>query len=328
MTISIAREGAAGLSHTDGLPHPSPHVRRKPLDPRNIRSDDLRYLLAVVRTGQFALAADDLQVGQTTVARRIRSLERTLGVRVLEPSPQGWVLTEIGKGIAARAEAVETAVCQAAAYVNDDAPTLRGTVRVGAPDGFGAIFVAPALARLHAQHPALRVELIAATKQLSSLRQGFDIAISVGEWHSSHQHHVEPLTSYGLGLYAADSYLAEHPAPTDVAELEQHSLIFYVDSLQDVDDLNVLRYVPGAAEFAATSVFAQLEATVAGGGIGLLPHFLARRHDLRAILPDDVAPTLRYAMVCRTDNRSAATAVVRAAIRSEVTRRAHELVRQ
>lgn len=325
MGVSVDREGAAGLRVPQAQPHPPVPVRRKSLHPRDIRSDDLRYLLAVVRTGQFALAADDLQVGQTTVARRIRSLERTLGVRVLEPSPQGWVLTDIGKGIAARAEAVEAAVCQTAAHVSSDAPVLRGTVRVGAPDGFGAVFVAPALARLHAGHPELRVELITATKQLSSFRHGLDIAVTVGDRHSNRQHRIEPLASYGLGLFATEHYLASHGEPATVSELEQHSVIFYVDSLQDVADLNVLRYLPGPAEFAATSVFAQVEATLAGGGIGLLPHFLARGKGLRQILPTAVAPTLRYALASRSDNRSSATAVVRAAIQSEVARRADEL---
>ena len=58
---------------------------------------------------------------------------------------------------------------------------LTGTIRITAPDGFGTVFVVPALTQVRQQHPNLNVELITATRQLSLYQSGFDLAIAVGK---------------------------------------------------------------------------------------------------------------------------------------------------
>ncbi|WP_407806678.1 LysR family transcriptional regulator, partial [Staphylococcus aureus] len=59
--------------------------------------DDLLVLLAVGRTGRFNTAADDLGLNHTTISRRIASLEKNLGGRVLARSSGGWELTDLGR---------------------------------------------------------------------------------------------------------------------------------------------------------------------------------------------------------------------------------------
>ncbi|MFF3335683.1 LysR family transcriptional regulator [Streptomyces sp. NPDC002888] len=61
----------------------------RPVDPRKLRADDLRYLLAVSRTGRLVTAADALGVDHTTVSRRIAALEKRLGLRLIERGPEG-----------------------------------------------------------------------------------------------------------------------------------------------------------------------------------------------------------------------------------------------
>lgn len=45
--------------------------------------DDLRFFLALTRHGSLSAAARDLHVAQSTVGRRLASLEASLGVRLL-----------------------------------------------------------------------------------------------------------------------------------------------------------------------------------------------------------------------------------------------------
>ena len=49
-----------------------------------MKADDLVILLEVARAGTLKAAADALGVNHTTVARRVRDLERRLGVPVIE----------------------------------------------------------------------------------------------------------------------------------------------------------------------------------------------------------------------------------------------------
>src|SRR5262245_53904795 len=62
--------------------------------------DDLRYLLAVEEAGSASAAARRLKVDKATVARRVSSLERDLGVRLLDRRASGWRTTRAGDRVA------------------------------------------------------------------------------------------------------------------------------------------------------------------------------------------------------------------------------------
>jgi DNA-binding transcriptional LysR family regulator len=121
--------------------------------------DSFRYFLAVARTGTLSAAANQLQIEHTTVGRRIRMLEDELKSPLFHRSNQGYELTEAGQRLFLTAEVVESAVVSAKAEAVGE-KQIAGTVRVGAPDGFGTVFLAPrlgALARLHRVVKKLRL---------------------------------------------------------------------------------------------------------------------------------------------------------------------------
>ncbi|MER7772300.1 LysR family transcriptional regulator [Kitasatospora sp. NPDC096140] len=309
-------------------PAPPPQPDRGGIDPRRLRADDLRYLLAVARTGRLVAAADALGVDHTTVSRRITALERSLGVRLMERGTEGWALTEAGKAVAQGARAIEDALVHVVDAVSgQDAPSLHGTVRVSAPDGFGTLVVTPALARLRRHHPGLQVELITATRQLTLRPAGFDLALAIGRPPRSRLV-TEHLTDYALGLYASEEYLARCGSPGTVADLRDHALVFYIESMLQVGDLDIERHLPGVTPaFSSTNVFAQLEATRLGSGIGVLPAFLTGRVGLRRLLADEVDIRLPITLAVRREAVThPAVRAVRDALHQEVADRRAELL--
>ncbi|GAA3525978.1 LysR family transcriptional regulator [Amycolatopsis ultiminotia] len=299
------------------------------VDVRNLRADDLRYLLAVANTGRLVAAADALGVNHTTVSRRIGSLERALHARLVERGADGWELTETGRAVAEHARPIQEALERAALAAAGDRPdALTGTIRITAPDGFGTVFAAPALTRVRERHPNLSVELITATRQLGLHQSGFDLAIAIGKPVTARLF-TERLGEYTLALYASDAYLAEHGDPATVEEIKKHTLVFYVDSLLQVGDLDLGKYLPAAtARFTSTNIFAQLEATRGGAGIGLLPKFLAvRAPELRRIQADVPPLKLSFTLAARRDSvPRPAVQVVREALHEEVRARREELL--
>lgn len=303
---------------------PAPSV-----DPRDVRADDLRYLLAVARTRNRSSAAAELGVDSSTVTRRIRALEHALGTALVRTGTAGWELTEAGRAVAETAGPIDAAVSRAiGAVAGDTGRTLRGNVRVTAPDAFGAYFVAPALVRLRDRHPDLTVELLTATREPNLHQSGFDVAVTVGA-PAGGRLVSEPISEYTLGLYATEEYLAAHGEPATVDDVSAHPLIWYVDSLLQVGDLDLDKHLPGAVpRLMSTNVFAQLEATRSGGGIGLLPAFVADRHrELRRLLPGAVDVRLGFALAARRARlTSPAVQAIRAAVRAEVSARSAELL--
>ena len=290
--------------------------------------DDLLILLAVSRSGKFTTAAQALGLNHTTVSRRIAALEKVLGGRVLARAAGGWEVTELGAEAVLVAERIETAV--GALGPSDGAPDpITGVVRMTATDGFSAYIAAPAVARLRRDHPGLSVEIVTVTRRALQQRSGLDIEVVVGT-PQVHRAEAIRLGEYRLGMYASRAYLADNGTPGSIEELTQHQLVYFVDSMLQVDDLDApRRLVPSMRDgLSSTNVFVHVEATRAGAGVGFLPCFMADRHaDLVRLLPSDFAELLPYWMVLRPDSmRRPAVAAVVQALREETEERREELL--
>ncbi|MFD6218794.1 LysR substrate-binding domain-containing protein, partial [Nocardia salmonicida] len=138
------------------------------------------------------------------------------------------------------------------------------------------------------------------------------------------------LGDYCLRLYASRDYLAEHGVPTTVAELARYPLVYFIESILQVDDLDLaLAFAPTMRRsVSSTNVFVHVEATRAAAGIGLLPCFMADRHpDLVRVLPDEVRVQLTYWLVTRPETlRRPEVAAVVEALRATVGDRRDELL--
>jgi DNA-binding transcriptional LysR family regulator len=188
---------------------------------------------------------------------------------------------------------------------------------------FSAYIAAPAAAHVQRRHPKVAVEIVAATRRATQQTSGLDVEVVVGE-PKVHRARAIRLGDYCLGLYGSHGYLAEHGTPTRIAELARHPLVYFIDSMLQVDDLDVATsFAPAMREsVTSTNVFVHVEATRAAAGIGLLPCFMADRHeDLIRVLPDEVAIRLTYWLVTRAETlRRPEVAAVVDAIRD----RAHD----
>lgn len=281
--------------------------------------DQLLVLLEVSRSGKFTTAAEALGLNHTTVARKIAALEKALGGRVLARAAGGWELTPLGQRAVGVAAQVADAVGRLAPGADDP---VTGVVRMTATDGFSAYIASPAVAGLRRDHPGLAVELITVTRRAMQQRSGVDIEVVVGE-PQVHRAEAVRLGDYTLAMYASRDYLARHGAPETPEELARHGLVYFVDSMLQVDDLDApRRLAPEMRDgLTSTNVFVHVEATRAGAGIGFLPCFMADRHaDLVRLLPDYFREQLPYWMVLRPDSmRQPAVAAVATALRLKVT---------
>lgn len=269
---------------------------------RRPSADDLLVLLAVGRSGRFVSAADELGINHTTISRRIAALEETLGGRVLTRVTGGWELTDLGRSALAAAEAVESAVKSLTAEVGGT-QTLEGVVRISATDGFSAYLAAPAAAEVQRRHPKIAVEIVAATRRASQQRSGLDLEVVVGEPQVLRAKAIR-LGEYCLGLYGSREYLRENGIPATIHDLARYPLVYFIDSMLQVDDLDLASsFAPAMREsVSSTNVFVHVEATRAAAGLGLLPCFMADRHDdLVRVLRDAVSVRLAYWLVARAE---------------------------
>ena len=251
-------------------------------------ADNLRYFLEVARAGRLSDASRVLEVDHTTVGRRITALERSLGERLFDRAPSGWRLTEAGKRLMPRAEAVESAVIAAYDTQGATADILTGSIRIATTDGFGAFIIAPHLVELKKAHPRLGVELVTATVHNAVSERHFDVAVTL-ERPTSRAVHSEALAYYDLGLYATREYLAAHPPIAAVTDLRAHTLIWYVNALMDVEPLRIFDELPHIQTVHAqiSNITGHWLAARSGLGVAPLPAYIGNGDDrLVRVLPE------------------------------------------
>ena len=97
--------------------------------------DDLKYFLAVARTGTLRSGADSIRVNHTTLTRRLSVMEERVGSRLFDRSKQGLVLTQLGEDLVPHAERVEAEMTAASRVIVGRDAQPSGTVYITLPHG-------------------------------------------------------------------------------------------------------------------------------------------------------------------------------------------------
>ena len=237
--------------------------------------DDLRYFLAVAREGQMLAAATRLGVSQARLSRHVAALEEAVGARLFDRTTRGSTLTEDGTALFATAERIEADVLAGTSRLRGR-DEVAGTIRIGAPDGFGSAFLAPRLGRFREFYPDLRIQLVPVPRSFSLSEREADLAIMVGRPDKGRLR-VRKLVDYSLGLYASEDYIARAGRPSSLGDLQSHTLIGYVDDLIYTPELNYAQEFirDWRSDIEVSTAIGQFEATRAGAGIGICHDFMA-----------------------------------------------------
>jgi DNA-binding transcriptional LysR family regulator len=264
--------------------------------------DDLRFFIAAARAGSLAAAGERLGVDAATVGRRVGRLESELKSTLIVRSPRGLELTAAGSRLLEAGLAAESAMDATARVGEPD--VVGGTVRISAAEGFGTVVLAPSLPELRHRRPNLRVELAAHAGFLSATRREVDMAITLSAL-SDPRLIVEPLTDYQLAIYGSDAYFACAGRPASLADLHHHEMVGYVDDLIFAPELRYLEELDPTLrpQLASSSIRAQRAIIDSGGGVGVLPCFMAS--GLERVVPE-VLITRRFWMSTHRDVSDAA----------------------
>lgn len=240
--------------------------------------DDVRFFLAVAQTGRIARAARSLGVDQTTVTRRIASLEKRLRTELFSRSAAGWSLTAGGKRVSEAAKRMEEAAEEVSSQRSDE-----GVVRIATSETIAEYFVPSALKAVREKHPGVRAVVNTGFTRVDLLRGEADLAIRL----------VQPtdprlvsrrVARRSFRLYASADYLAQRGEPTE--DLSGHSIVTYDEAMRaGGTPFRHLTTKNVEHAFEANSARVLVAAAVAGLGITQLPDYVG-----------DATPTLVHVL--------------------------------
>ena len=286
--------------------------------------DDLRFFLALARHGTLSAAAKVLHVSQSTVGRRLTSLEATLAVRLLNRTPDGYVPTLAGAAVREKAERLEAEAIGLERDVSGRDARLRGLVRVTCAETMAAHVLAASFARLHAVHPDVMIELIPNPRELSLSMREADISVRLGQ-PEQHDLVVRRIGGIAFGIYATAEYLRER-GPLDFDDgCSGHRLITQMDDTQEMTQSAWLTEMASRATVAlqTSSHEAAVLAAANGGGLACLARFRADAEACLIRLPVPTEPpSADILLLVHKDNRD--TPRIRVVL-THITECIHEL---
>lgn len=267
--------------------------------------DDLRFFLAVARHRTLSAAARHLHVTQSTVSRRLASLQDGMGVRLLQRVPDGYVLTLAGESIRVHVERVEAEAFSVMHAVAGHDVRLEGTVRVASSQMLTSHLLAPSFAALHAHHRGIMIEALPDIRGEPLATNDVDIVLRLRRFEHNDLI-VREVGTIAFGLYGCLAYLARHGEPNMGSACDGHQLITLLDERDISEQAGWLAEYAGRAQVVlkADSYETQHSAVYCGGGLALLPRFRGDAEPaLRRINTPAPIPYARISLGVHRENR-------------------------
>lgn len=140
--------------------------------------DDLKILLALSRFGSTRKAAQQLGVSNTTVMRRLDSLEESLSGTLFDRTPDGFKTTALADQLLLVARDIEDSITEAERRLMGMDSELQGTIKLSLPSVPVEKLVA-ALANFALKYPKIALDISTSDAPVDLARREADMAVRV-----------------------------------------------------------------------------------------------------------------------------------------------------
>lgn len=120
----------------------------------------LRYFIAISEENSLSAASQRISVAQPSLSQHVIHLEEELGVKLIERSPRGIVLTEEGRMLARHARAICASVDACVDEIRDTHESTRGTVALGIPPSISMVMLVPLAETVRVELPDVRLKAV------------------------------------------------------------------------------------------------------------------------------------------------------------------------
>jgi DNA-binding transcriptional LysR family regulator len=199
------------------------------VQPRKVRLteanwDLFRLFFAVAITGSVNRAARELAMSQPTLSRRLKELERHVGAPLFFRISSGVKLTEEGEALRRSAKGM----VQFFEAFHRDLSLRVGdrsfAIKISATEGLTKHWLLPRVRKLRALNSQIRIEINSSVQQQNLASSDLDFVIRMG--HPGDDELIgRKVGTVTFGIFASESYLAEHPAPKTMTDLADHEII-------------------------------------------------------------------------------------------------------
>ena len=245
----------------------------------SLNLDDTQLFIQVIEHGSFSRTAEYCGIPKSTLSRRIRELENSLGVRLIHRTTCHFTLTEMGEKFHERALQLLQDVEETKLMLSRQKVHASGRLRIFAPIMLHYFFTKE-ITEFCRDYPQLELDLRSFESNPSEVSERrFDLLLNPGELQDSTLI-AKQIATFQTGYYASPDYLKYVDEPKVPEQLVTHDCIFlsYHPNTSPHwhfnDGVEQKRLVL-SPKFTVDSPELALRLTQAGLGIAQLPKMLA-----------------------------------------------------
>jgi DNA-binding transcriptional LysR family regulator len=245
-----------------------------------LRVDEMRLIAALEGVASFTELGRRLGIPKQTISRRIAEVEERLALRLVERTTRAFRLTEVGRRYVERCGEVTRLADEVAREMAGAAAQVTGTLRVTADPLFGELFLPPIVARFVRAHPKADVDVMATSRFVDLVEEGFDVAFRVGALPDSSliAHRIAPAD---MAYVASPAYLRRAGRPRTPEQLATHACIALAPEGTTARwaflEGDAVRWVPIRPRIRVNALALARSSVLDGLGIANLPRFACAR---------------------------------------------------
>ncbi|EGT4510765.1 LysR family transcriptional regulator [Cronobacter sakazakii] len=239
-------------------------------------SDELIIFVAVVESGSFSRAAEQLNLANSAVSRAVKKLEMKLGVSLLNRTTRQLSLTEEGERYFRRVQQVLQEMAAAETELMESRQTPRGLLRIDAATPVILHLLMPMIKPFRERYPEVALSLVSSETFINLIERKVDVAIRAGTLTDSSLRARPLFTSYRK-IVAAPDYLERYDVPKKICELNDHVCLGFTEPVSlntwpvACEDGQLLEITPGMTSNSGETL---KQLCLTGNGIACLSDFM------------------------------------------------------
>lgn len=253
--------------------------------------DAIAIYVKVVDAESFSGAARLLKMPKTTVSAKIASLERRLGVTLIQRTTRKLHVTDAGRLYYQHCASALKELEQGEAEIHARQEGPKGLIKITAPADFGHSVLPKIVCEYLKRFPETQVELIVTNRIVDLIGEGIDLAIRAGSLKDSTLM-ARKFFDIQSGFWAAPAYLKKYGVPDHPRDLVNHNLAVHTTILareSELTDGKSSYKLPAKARVIVDDFETVKSLLLLKEGIGWAPLFLVNREveakELVAVLP-------------------------------------------
>lgn len=191
-------------------------------------SEELSIFVAVVESGSFSRAAEQLGLANSAVSRSVKKLEMKLGVGLLNRTTRQLSLTEEGERYFRRVQSILQEMAAAETEIMESRNTPRGLLRIDAATPVVLHFLLPLIKPFRERYPDISLSLVSSETFINLIERKVDVAIRVGALTDSSLRARPLFTSYRK-IIASPEYITRMGKPETVEDLKHHHCLGFTE---------------------------------------------------------------------------------------------------